>query len=253
MAKAKAEQDEKQALLDAAKAKSGPAASTASKEENEEGRKVRRAFVKAVKKLDVLSSPCPVTEAEMEVFKTKASNDVLRSIAGSVDKAAFLAALQAAMSGAAPAKVTLADDFKEPTAPSEKIAVTATTTSSAALAPAEWTVEENLLLVKAASKQFPPGTQGNRWALIAGYLSTHCRTSWTRSDKDIAAKVNALKDVKGNVDAKKGTDSFEAFTKGKAAQKDKSKPAESVPSERYLSAAEIAAESLSLMEGRGED
>merc|ERR1712000_376555 len=61
--------------------------------------------------------------------------------------------------------------------------------------PDVWTPEEELMVNKAASKVFPPGTQGNRWAKIGEYVQTHAHTEWIRSEKEVVKKVNELKNV----------------------------------------------------------
>lgn len=58
----------------------------------------------------------------------------------------------------------------------------------------QWTDEERMVLVKAASKVFPPGTQpdpnlGDRWGQISSYVQTHAHTSWKRGSKDVIAQV----------------------------------------------------------------
>jgi len=96
-----------------------------------------------------------------------------------------------------------------------------------ASAPSEWTEEEKTVLVKAASKVYPPGTQpdpnlGDRWGQIAAYVQTHAHTSWKRGAKDIIAQVNAMKDVAGGLAARKGADAFESFEREKGKGRDKS-------------------------------
>jgi hypothetical protein len=109
--------------------------------------------------------------------------------------------------------------------------VAAAADPASAAAPAQWTELEMTVLVKAASKVYPPGTTGDRWAQIADYVHTHAHTAWTRAGKDVAATVAALKDIKATLGEKMAAgDSFQAM---QAKQKDKSKTAaESVPTVR---------------------
>eukprot|EP00045_Choanoeca_perplexa_P017608 m.259201 g.259201 ORF g.259201 m.259201 type:complete len:703 (-) comp17585_c0_seq4:1455-3563(-) len=80
--------------------------------------------------------------------------------------------------------------------------------------PKEWTDDEETVVNKAASKVYPPGTQGDRWLLIAQYIKTHAHTPWIRPSKDVIAKVNAMKNVMGQLKAKQsGRDDFEDFQK----------------------------------------
>ena len=101
--------------------------------------------------------------------------------------------------------------------------------AKAKMAPEAWTEEEKIVLQKAASKVYPPGTQpdpthGDRWGQIAQYLQTHAHTTWIRGSKDIIAQVNAMKDVSGGLAEKKSQDSnaFDSFEREKSKQKDKS-------------------------------
>ena len=110
--------------------------------------------------------------------------------------------------------------------------------SKAKAAPAAWTEEELTVVIKAASKVFPPGTCEiggvDRWGQIAEYLKTHAHTSWTREKKDIIAAVNQAKNVNDGR-AKKvadGADGFTAFETTRKNVKDKSVPSESVPSKK---------------------
>ncbi|EDQ87643.1 uncharacterized protein MONBRDRAFT_33201 [Monosiga brevicollis MX1] len=81
-------------------------------------------------------------------------------------------------------------------------------------APAEWLEEEEVVAKKAASRVHPPGTQGDRWGMIAQYVKAHARTPWLRSNKDVIAKVNSMKNVLGGLKAKQATrDDFAHFQK----------------------------------------
>eukprot|EP00052_Salpingoeca_macrocollata_P006557 m.54360 g.54360 ORF g.54360 m.54360 type:complete len:781 (+) comp15507_c0_seq1:506-2848(+) len=93
--------------------------------------------------------------------------------------------------------------------------------------PSEWTKEEQSCLVKAASKVYPPGTQGDRWDQIAEYVKTHARTTWKRPSKDVIAMVNAMKNVGAGLQKQ-----HQAPAQGVKVKKDRSKPSESIPSER---------------------
>jgi hypothetical protein len=62
--------------------------------------------------------------------------------------------------------------------------------------------DEKKMLIKAL-KQFPSGTQGDRWNHIATYMQTHARTTWLRTNKEVISKVMAAKDVKAGLAAKK--------------------------------------------------
>ena len=62
----------------------------------------------------------------------------------------------------------------------------------------QWTEDECKVLVIAAAKVFPPGTQpdpsqgGDRWGQIAVYLQTHAKTTWKRGAHDIITQVRFL-------------------------------------------------------------
>eukprot|EP00043_Microstomoeca_roanoka_P000986 m.30337 g.30337 ORF g.30337 m.30337 type:complete len:597 (+) comp10598_c0_seq1:122-1912(+) len=95
--------------------------------------------------------------------------------------------------------------------------------------PTNWTEEEEVVLTKAASKVFPPGTQGDRWAQIAEYLQIHAHTAWRRPSKQVIAKVNAMKNVSAELKKKQAvTDDFKKFEQTK--KKNRSRPDEMDPS-----------------------
>eukprot|EP01147_Barroeca_monosierra_P003661 gene3661-8330_t len=94
--------------------------------------------------------------------------------------------------------------------------------------PGKWTEEEEAVLTKAASRIYPPGTQGDRWELIAGYLQTHAHTAWRRPAKQIIAKVNALKNVGAELQKKQAdTDDFQKFEQKK--KRNRARPDEMAP------------------------
>eukprot|EP00051_Salpingoeca_urceolata_P008232 m.104459 g.104459 ORF g.104459 m.104459 type:complete len:575 (-) comp15644_c0_seq3:85-1809(-) len=97
--------------------------------------------------------------------------------------------------------------------------------------PTEWTEEELSVLVKAASKVYPPGTQGDRWGLLAEYVQTHAHTTWRRVNKDIIEKVNSMKNVAAGLQGKKEK-SKDPMVDFKANKRDRSKPSESKPTQR---------------------
>lgn len=87
--------------------------------------------------------------------------------------------------------------------------------------PDVWTPEEELMVNKAASKVFPPGTQGNRWAKIGEYVQTHAHTEWIRSEKEVVKKVNELKNVNEALSKhKRNADDFKKFQENQSGHAD---------------------------------
>lgn len=86
--------------------------------------------------------------------------------------------------------------------------------NSKVTAPEQWTAEEERVLTKAASKVFPPGTQGDRYGLISEYVKTHAHTAWTRDVKQVIAKVAAMKNISSTLSSvRDGANHFEDFKK----------------------------------------
>lgn len=94
--------------------------------------------------------------------------------------------------------------------------------------PDEWTKEELQVLVKAASKVYPPGTQGDRWQLIADYIKIHAHTEWVRPAKEVVAQVAAMKNVSSTLQQRSGQPSGSLKK-----SKDRTVANESVPSQRF--------------------
>lgn len=269
------------------------AAKEASKADSEAGRKARRALAKAVKRHNVVAEGV-CTEEHLETIRTTESNETMEKIARLPDKAAFVEALKALIDAYEQKRIKEEKKIKPWTEEEQKLLeaalrdiprtaddrfeliaarlpgrtkkqcmlrvkecaeAVAKAKAAPATAPAEWTHEEMTVVVRAASHVYPPGTQGDRWQLIADYLHVHAHTEWTRPAKEVVAKVNALKDIKATHTEKKAAAAEKDFDPNalRLKSRDKSVPTESVPSQRFEHPAVIAKEALADGEEDNED